>query len=51
MRSYREISFAASDFEENDISEVEEIEFTLRAYDSDDWFADDVFKETMTYNP
>ncbi len=39
------------DFEENNITEVETIEFKLRAYDSDDWFAGDLASQTVTLNP
>lgn len=39
------------DFEENGIDEVEEIEFALRVYDSDDWSADDILNEIVTINP
>ena len=51
MRNYSDISFSSSSFDENDITQVEEIEFTLRVHDYDDWFGDDVFRETLTYIP
>ena len=50
-KCYSDISFSTSDFENNDISNVENIEFTVRAYDSEDWFADDIVHETMIYKP
>lgn len=50
-RKYSEISFSKSSFEENYIDSVEEIEYTLRAYDSDDWFADDIVNSVFIYNP
>jgi len=50
-RSYNEISFSSSSFEENAIIDVEEIEFKLRIYNSDDWSAPDVVNEIFTYTP
>ena len=46
-----EISFMDSDFEKNGITDVEEITFTLRVYDSNDWLADNFVEETFTINP
>ena len=37
--------------EESGITDIEEIEFTLRAYDFDDLMAGDVFNEKITLNP
>ncbi len=51
MRSYNDVIFPKTDFEKNGITQVEQIEYTMRAYDSDDWLADDIFNETMTYTP
>lgn len=51
MRSYAQISFSTSQFEENAITEVENIEFTMRAYDSNNWSADDFVKESFVYEP
>ena len=51
MRSYSGISFSSSGFEENGITDVEEIEYTMRVYDSNDWLGEDVFKDTLTYKP
>ena len=51
MRTYTDISFYESDFEENGITSVEEIEYTLRVYDSDDWLGDDFVNGTFTYRP
>ena len=51
MRSYAEISFLDSYFEDNGITDVEDIEFLLRIYDSDDWMADDLYESVHTYNP
>lgn len=50
-RSYEEIHFLNSYFEENDISSVEEVEFTLHIYDSDNWTSNAVFYDTLTYKP
>ena len=50
-RSYSDISFSDSDFEENDIVSVEEIEYTMNIYDSDDWLGDDLFESTLVYKP
>jgi hypothetical protein len=50
-RSYSDISFLSSRFEENSISVVEEIEFELRIYNSDDWTAPKIVEEKFTYAP
>lgn len=42
-----DISFYNSSFEELGIEEVEEIEFTLRVYDKDDWMADPFVEDTF----
>lgn len=46
-----QITFMDSDFEANGITEVEDITFTLKVYDSNDWMADDLVLETFTVNP
>lgn len=51
MRSYAEISFMDSEFEDNGITDVEEIEFLLRISDADDWMADNLYENVHTYNP
>ncbi|MBQ9535022.1 MAG: hypothetical protein IJU78_04195 [Clostridia bacterium] len=51
MKCYSGISFSTSDFEENSITEVENIEYTVRAYDSDNWLSDDIYNNTLTYLP
>jgi hypothetical protein len=43
-----DVSWAKPSLERNGINYMEEIEFTLRVYDSDDWGADDFFNETVT---
>lgn len=46
-------SMAWSDgiLEENNITEVETIEFKFRAYDEDNWLGDDFANEIITLNP
>ncbi len=44
-----DITFFSSDFEELGIETVEEVEFTLRVYDEDDWLAPEFVEETFTY--
>ena len=48
---FSEISWYESKLEENDIETVEDVEFTLRIHDADDWMADDIFNETVTLTP
>ena len=50
-KSNTEISFSTSDLEENGITEFTDIEITLRVYDSEDWAADDIAKETFHIYP
>ena len=50
-RNYSSMSFSDSEFEENGIEEVEKVEFTLRVYDADNWFDEDVLKGTFSYEP
>ena len=50
-RCYSDMHWSSSDFEENDITKVEEIELTFRVYDNNDWSAPDLFKETKTIKP
>lgn len=47
-RSNSGISWLSSDFEDNGIVDVEDIAFTLRVYDYNDWTAEDVLNETFT---
>lgn len=51
MRCYTSASFSDSDFEENGITSVEEIEFLMRVFDYDDWFADALYSNVETYKP
>ena len=48
---FGEMTWSASNLEENDIETVEDIEFTLHVRDSDDWMADDVYNGTVTLTP
>ena len=50
-KSNTTISWLESDFAENGIETVDEISFTLRVYDSNDWMADDILNKTFTVNP
>ncbi len=48
-RDFSVISWYNSELEKNDIEKVEEIEFSLRAYDYDDWYASDFLNETFSF--
>lgn len=50
-KSNSSLSWLSSSFEENGIELVEEISFTLRVYDSDDFLAEYVFEKTFTIHP
>ncbi len=45
------VTFFASSLEESYIDEVERIEFDLKIYDSDNWFAEDYVNETFWLEP
>lgn len=49
--SFESITWFNNTLEENNITEVEEIEFNLRARDANDWFADAFADEKITLNP
>ena len=49
--TFSTISWYTSDLESNGITTVEEIEFTLRAYDSENIFADDFVSQVFKLNP
>lgn len=49
--AFSSMSWADAGLEENDINEVETIEFNLRAYNADEWLEDDFVNETITLNP
>lgn len=51
MRSYTDILFAESDFADNNITTVEEIEYTLNVSNAKDWLSDAIFNQTFTYKP
>lgn len=46
--AFTEMSWSYSSLEESGITEVDDIEFTLRAYDYDDWSADDLVNQVVT---
>lgn len=50
-KSNEEISFSDDALEENGITEYTDIELTFRVYDSNDWTADDVARETIHIYP
>ena len=51
MQAFSQINFLRSDLEEQGIEDVSEIEFTILAYDADNWDADYLLSETYTFNP
>ena len=51
MKANEEISFSESDFAANGIETVEEIQFTLRVYDSEDFQAGDLIHEKILFRP
>ena len=48
---FSSMSWSDTTLEENGITDIEEIEFIFRAYDSDDWSADDFVNELITLQP
>lgn len=51
MKSNSTINWFESSLEENSITDVKEIRFTLRVYDANDFFAEDVLLESFTITP
>lgn len=49
--AFSSISWSDTTLAENGITTVETIELTVRAYDSNDWMAEDLAKETITLAP
>lgn len=49
--AFSSMSWSDTTLEDNNITDVEEIEFKFRAYDSDNWFGDDFANEIITLNP
>lgn len=45
------INFSSSEFEENGIKDVEEIEFSLSIHDDDRWDAKDIVNDVFSYQP
>ncbi len=50
-KSNKEISFTKSELEESGIKDYTDIELTFRVYDTNDWMAADVAKETIHIYP
>lgn len=50
-KANEEISFSDSSLEENGVGEFTDIELTFRVYDSNDWTADEVARETVHVYP
>ena len=48
---FSSVSWSNSELEKNNIKEVESIEFVLRVYNEDNWFADDFVRERITLTP
>ena len=48
---FTSMSWLDDELEENDIEEVETIEFELRVYDDDNWTADNLFDQVITVQP
>ncbi len=48
---FSSMSWSDTTLEENGITDVQEIEFKLRVYIDDDWFADDLVDEIITITP
>ncbi len=46
--AFRSMSWPDSTLEENGITDIEEVELKLRAYDEDDWIGNDFANETIT---
>lgn len=49
--AFSSVTWFASTLEENNISKITELEFTMRVYDNSNWFADDFANEKITLNP
>ena len=49
--AFREMSFSDSALEENSITNIDEIAFSLRAYDADQFSAEDYMKESVILHP
>lgn len=49
--AFSSMSWSNTVLDENEIIEIEEIEFKLRAYDKDNWMSNDFANEVITLNP
>lgn len=49
--AFGSMSWSNNTLEENGITDIETIEFKIRAYDIDNWAGDDFVNEIITLNP
>jgi len=49
--AFCDVSWSEEEFTANGITDVEEITFSMRGYNSGDWMADDFFNESIIVNP
>lgn len=49
--AFSSMSWSDTTLEENSITDIEIIEFVLRAYDEEDWLTEDFANETISLNP
>lgn len=49
--AFSDMAWSNSDFEEIGVTDVEEVEFSLRVYNADDIWADDLYQEVLTLEP
>lgn len=49
--AFSSMSWSRSAFEENGITSVDDIEFTFRVYDFENWSGEDIYNDTVTLNP
>lgn len=49
--AFSSMAWSDTTFEENGITDVEEIELTFRVYDQDNWLGDDFANQTVTLKP
>lgn len=51
MQTFTQVNFLRADLEAQGIEDVSQVEFTILAYDDDNWDADYLLSETYTFNP
>lgn len=49
--AFESMSWSKEELEDNNITDVDEIKFTLRVYDNDSWIDDEIINETFKLNP